>query len=39
VPPNKFDGRKTPIFADLRTLIPHFETRHSVMQEKSGPLQ
>jgi len=31
---NKFDGRKTQIFADLRTQNRHFEPRHSLMRAK-----
>ena len=37
--PLKFEGRKNPIFADLRTQNRHFEPRHSLMREKSGNLK
>jgi len=36
VPPKKIEGRKTPIFADLRTQNRHFEPRHSLIRGKLG---
>ena len=32
VPPKKFEGRKTPIFANLLTQNRHFEPSHSLMR-------
>ena len=39
VPPNKFEGRKTPLFGDFRTQNRDLEPSHSLLRGKSGNLK
>ena len=39
VPPNKFEGRKPPLFGAFQAQNRDFEPRHSILRGKSGNLK